>query len=177
MEKRKIIENRLDLTKEEVLAGMNFNAIKQNKLKNKFSIKSTVFVSAVLIILTVGLVIQFKPKRKPEQIIKTNLVTDSIDGALPIIENRVAKPAAMKEDNNKEVKSINNQTQTLTVTNQEAEENGYSDLDDPLLSKIVSFRERANSDVRYSIEIKDSIYGPTNVSKGYGDIKEYEDKS
>jgi hypothetical protein len=176
----KIIEDRPELTKEQIAAGMNFAAVAITiSIPKKFPLNTLVIVG---ITGAIGIsALSFFLNRSNPVPIKNKIAIDTVNNAIN------PEPKIHIESSNTEtaVKPIQKITQANTVTvfdktipelkKDDLEEKEDVGIEEEQLS--VSFKKRFNADASNAIVITDSIYGPVNVSIGYGDVLEYKDKA
>lgn len=169
----KIIEERL-LSQMEVTKGMDFEQVLKIKVTPKFPMKNLIVGGAVALGIAVGAYI-FVNSSKTEVKEKS---MPKVDSAVHTIEPKLA-PETKEEAKaiEKNAKSVIEDTvvDTKPVSNAEIEsEDNYSSSDVGVV-RSVKFKTRFNVDAETAITIKDSIFGPTNVSIGRGDFCEYKD--
>jgi hypothetical protein len=168
MENYKIFEGRAELTKEQVAEGVDFNSILRSaSVVPKFSFKTIGIVGLVSIALTIGLVYYLQhPNTNPPK--KEIIPIDTLKHESP-----VSKIDSVISDTQREVHSIIKEKVEIkkdtTLPRSEVDVKEIGDYPIP-------FEKLPNADSRYAIPIMDSIYGPTNVSQGYGNQLEYRDK-
>jgi hypothetical protein len=177
----KLIENRPELTQEQVMLGINFGAIKKNISISKKHSFNNLFISVltVCVIIILGIIIYDKRTKPNSQTDKKMISDTTTEKILPpklteeIISVEMQQRKEQKKlDTTKNILKSDSEARKVEIENEEME--APNDIK-PI--KAVPFIERSNADAQYAIAIKDSIYGPTNVSRGYGDLREYEDKS
>ncbi len=171
----KIIEERL-LSKEEILKGMDFDvALKKSTLAKTSLLTKGILIAASIVVATVAILVILnlnskrpKPKLEKDQPVKEKQIKDSV-----VQEKQQVSEA---REGKKEIKIPMKKDTAQAVVESKAKEvvEEYSDI--PFLTpKSLPFKKRFNTDAESAITIKDSIYGPTNVSIGRGDYCEYND--
>lgn len=173
MEKKnyKIIENREELSDNEIMAGVGFAATSLAAVSTKktlFKILTIAGVSTVLIILTLLIYFNSSSNNPTEkQIIPVDVVQikteDSLVKQETVIKEEIATtPKNMRVLKDSVVKSVA-QTSVESI----------SELPETEEQIIIPFIKRNYADIDNALEIKSFVYGPTNVSKGYGEEREF----
>ncbi|MCE3228266.1 MAG: hypothetical protein K0S32_2817 [Bacteroidetes bacterium] len=181
MERYKIIEERKDPSREEIVAGMNFAAITSGMVilpKRSFP-KSFLIAGLGIVAIATSLFIYKqsnipspieKPKKEKvkcaisdtnSQYIKNvNKTVGAATSGTTII--KLAPGTRTVSDLVKSIDSIFSETPSVIV----AEE----------ATVLLPFKKLINADSKYAIELPMTVYGPVNVSQGYGDVSEYKEK-
>ncbi|MBA2611219.1 MAG: hypothetical protein H0U95_04555 [Bacteroidetes bacterium] len=166
----KIVENRADLTAEQVVAGMGFSVIqKKSSISAKNTLNTTIITGLAVVAIIAGFVIYNSIASKPKQKNIQPIISDTLRS---IDTNRVVNEIKISYE------IVNNQITEAKVRNviDETIINDKVIKDEPeetlKPTRSLSFQRLANADAQYAIEIKDSVYGPVNVSKGYGEYND-----
>ncbi len=173
----KLIDNRPELLSEEILKGMDFeSALKRSvSVKGSFSGKS-LFLSIGFAVLGILAIIIFNIKTKET---KTDLVKPLINETITNIpvqtSSRGNEEPVIKKTNSMQPKSKSDSTEQLLVTKELIEVKEEYSNEEFTKPRSLPFKVRGNADAESAIIIKDSIYGPANVSVGKGDYLEYND--
>jgi hypothetical protein len=173
MEKKnyKIIENRADLSNEQIVLATSFAfVLGKVSVPKGFSFGTLVIGGLAAAAIVAGLFVYVNSKKaRPRQ--STTPVIDTVINIekeeKPITDSiPKTKPPALKAS-----EKIGNDTgNKLNIVNADVIEDVETDKD---MSPVLPFTAKPYADLRNAISIKDSIYGPVNVSRGYGDYKEY----
>jgi hypothetical protein len=181
MENYKIFEERLELTKEQISEGMNFNSVLKTAstpgiFKSGVSVTSKMLVIlgvTSIIASTILLIMLFASRTKPNLIQKQNHTIDTTTFAIsPLVSDSLVPKKEAKHE------LLSNSDKKAGLTRDSNLNEIKTNSSEIVIERIsLPFEKLINADSRYAILIKDSIYGPTNVSLGYGTYKEYKEKT
>jgi hypothetical protein len=167
----KIIDERT-LSQTEVLKGMDFEHVLKIKPVSNVALKTWIFGGVVVLGVVAGaylFVNNDKKEIKNDQEPKVDSVIHAIKTEL-----KSEKKEELKITKKTETVQLKDTVSNLGATSKVEEENddNYSPSEAREI-KSVKFKVRFNTDAETAITIKDSIYGPTNVSLGKGDYCEF----
>jgi hypothetical protein len=168
----KLIDERL-LSKEDILKGMDFEHVLKIKLTPKFPLKNWIIGGVAVVTIAAFFFIGNNDKKEK---------LDHERNATPI-EIRRNDTIVPKQENSKEI------SKEIVQIKAPLKKDSAVSLDKPKVTELVEeysdapfvtprslpFKKRFNTDAETAITIKDSIYGPTNVSIGRGDYCEFND--
>jgi hypothetical protein len=165
-----IVENRPELSYHEVAKGMDFEQALNMGIGPKIPLKM-LLISGVVVGISLAAFFYLN-KTDSEMQSADKITVDSVETKEPVVESSETKEAKTVNKISVEVKK--DTTVRMKNVAQIEEENEYSTGDAGFIESVV-FKKRFNADAETATTIKDSIYGPTNVSMGRGDICEYKD--
>jgi len=177
MNNYKIIEDRPELTTEQVMAGMSFGVIQKKIPASKTGSLNTFIAAGIGVAVIVSAVFIYRsfstrPNTKKQQ---------------PLIQNSAEIPAQGRNDSSdavvtkeKEIVHEKKLVDTFKIEKKQdlkIVEEKIEVVEEVKPTRSLSFQRLSNADAQYAIEIKDSVFGPVNVSKGNGEYFEYSDKN
>jgi hypothetical protein len=173
MEKKnyKIIENRADLSNEQIVLATSFVFVLGKVSSPKgFPFATLVIGGLAAAAIVAGLFVYINSEKAQP----TQSTTPAIDTVINIEKEEKPITASILKTQPPALKApgkIGKDTgNKLIPVNADVIEVGETDKD---VSPALPFTAKPYADIRNAISIKDSIYGPVNVSRGYGDYKEY----
>ncbi|MBL7921568.1 MAG: hypothetical protein JNJ40_14710 [Bacteroidia bacterium] len=175
----KILEDRRELTPEQVTAGMNFGMIQKKVVAPKSISLNTMIIAGIGTVAIVSAIFIYRAFSSESEIKKEE----------PVIPHNTVIPAQGRNDSSDTVIEKENVADTvkekILVNGSHAEikqdektvDEEFEIIESAKPVRSLSFQRLPYADVEAAIEIKDSVYGPVNVSKGYGEHLEYSDKN
>jgi hypothetical protein len=175
--KYRIIEERL-LSKEEALKGLNFETVMKKVDVSKFSTtgKWLIIGSALVIAGIVALLLLSRENPASE----TKHVEQKKDSAVILVDPLLTGDTTTTEKGKIQNALIHRDSNATSKTNSPVAQPETEEdlLDIPYtLPRSLPFKMRGNADAETAIQIRDSVYGPANVSVGRGDLCEYDDQN
>ena len=168
----KIIKDRL-LSPTEIAKGMDFEQALKRSIRIKSSFLGKNIFAGVLIISSILLTFFLINRTTSKKLVVGKMKSD-VKKKAPInsVEKETKQLGEVKIRPNKFTKDT---ARAVEIKQEMENDNELPEIVDNEKVRIVPFKIRGYADAESAITIKDSIYGPTNVSMGRGDLCEYMD--
>lgn len=171
----KIVTEKPELTEAEIAAGMNFAIVmKKVPFFKALSVKALVIGTVGSLTIVIASIAYFTASQEKSEA-KSSHPHSSKTGIMKVDTNPKESVSAITiESKTVQVKSVardssrNYAVEIKNPVNDESESGVVSSVD---------FERNIIADSKYALIIKDSIYGPVNVSRGFGDLMEYKGQS
>ncbi len=174
MDNYKILEDRSELTPEQVAAGMSFSMVQKKVFTPKTaSLKITIISAVVTVAVVSGIFIYRASSLQSKNIKDQPVINDTIKENKIIINTDTILPELKGAEKIPEKKRTNDSSYALVRQEEKVVIEEVENTEEIKPVHSLSFQRLSNADSENAIEIKDSIYGPVNVSKGYGEYFEY----